>query len=298
MTPFATLWLYAVGVLTAVALALSLVAIVLPPTPNACVEFPDACASVMVPLHRRPAKHDLPPAFQALVSIPRLEQYRLTRLVPGVSDRAREHGDASGGNEAVNAPPALPILFVHGHRGSPDQGSALATLAANLFESADDELPGSSQVERAPFVVYSIDFDEASSAFHSTELATQAYFINECVLSVLNLHPNAPQHVVVVAHSMGGIAARIAFLMPNHVNGSVSTLITLATPHQEHPYNIDSALHSLFQASNQQWALLAAGASDDVGAAQGVLTAPASLLSNVVLVSLAGGPQVRQSWSR
>ena len=42
---------------------------------------------------------------------------------------------------------------------------------------------------------------------------------------------NPPTSVVLVAHSMGGIVARLATLQKNYNSESINTIFTLSTPH-------------------------------------------------------------------
>ncbi|MFN3503836.1 MAG: alpha/beta fold hydrolase, partial [Allorhizobium sp.] len=43
------------------------------------------------------------------------------------------------------------------------------------------------------------------------------------------------QPLIILGHSMGGIAARAAYLMRNFRPGSIQAIITLSTPHQRWP---------------------------------------------------------------
>ena len=65
-------------------------------------------------------------------------------------------------------------------------------------------------------------------------LEAQAEFVNNCVRFILNKcieranekHVVGPKSVLLVAHSMGGIAARGALFAKNYLQGSILTIIT------------------------------------------------------------------------
>ncbi|KAA0162351.1 hypothetical protein FNF28_04770 [Cafeteria roenbergensis] len=63
--------------------------------------------------------------------------------------------------------------------------------------------------------------------------------------------------VLLVAHSMGGVASRLAMVLPNHPAGAVQSLITLNTPHQAHPFTADEAMAQLYQQLNGVWSAAA-----------------------------------------
>jgi hypothetical protein len=85
--------------------------------------------------------------------------------------------------------------------------------------------------------------------------------LNDAAREILLRHPRA-RHVVVLAHSMGGVPAQLAYLMPNHQLGSMDTLVTLNTPHQAHPYTADTSIARMYATMHAAWAALVAGERD------------------------------------
>jgi hypothetical protein len=182
--------------------------------PNQCVEYRDSSAveSVPVPLTPPDNSHEDELRFDPRI----LEGFKLLRVAPY---HASPH----------NAAPedTVPVLFIHGHRGAPSQAFAMATIA-NVRTAVE---PLST---RRSFTFYTADFHEGSSAFHAGVLLAQAWFINDAARAIMALHPRV-RHVPIFAHSMGGISARLAYHLANHLRGSLNTLVTLNTPHQAHP---------------------------------------------------------------
>lgn len=86
---------------------------------------------------------------------------------------------------------------------------------------------------------------------------------------------NAPTAVNVVAHSMGGIAARFMFLQKNFNPGSVKTLVTLSTPHAIPPATFDRGVETIYREINSYWRM-----------AYATMSSP---LNDTLFVSIAGG---------
>eukprot|EP00741_Cyanophora_paradoxa_P007048 tig00001073_g6819.t1 len=188
-----------------------------------------------------------------------------------------------------------PVLFVPGNAGSYRQVRSLASRehAVSRGEGADGR--------GAPaFDYFSIDFGEELSAFHGEVLWDQSYFVNDCIHTILALYrarnpETAPESVVVVGHSMGGMAARAAVTLPNHAPGSIRTIVTLATPHRAAPLASDMSVARFYEAVNGFWrkrvAPAPAPAEPDPEAGPEAPLAPAREphLAELVLVSIAGG---------
>lgn len=89
-------------------------------------------------------------------------------------------------------------------------------------------------IEDFVYDVYTVDFEEERGALHASMLFAQADY----VAHILNqLSEACASEVVVVAHSIGGLVARMAVLKANQMSQkvrsqiSVRNVITLATPH-------------------------------------------------------------------
>ncbi|GAA5980826.1 hypothetical protein JCM21900_003767, partial [Sporobolomyces salmonicolor] len=105
---------------------------------------------------------------------------------------------------------------------------------------------------------FTIDFNDDFSAFHGQTLLDQAEYTADCIRYILGLYANRrgkpdPTSVIVVAHSMGGIVARAAFLSAQYQSRSISTLITFATPHLVPPITVDPGVNHVYAAVNSYW---------------------------------------------
>jgi pimeloyl-ACP methyl ester carboxylesterase len=173
-----------------------------------------------------------------------------------------------------------PVLFVPGHRGSARQARSLANTLYRMTDRV---------------VVYSTDLGEEASALSSPLLWEQAAFLGEAIAAISHhmascgwLAP-APIHnttqggahslawlpVTVVAHSMGGIVARMAIIrQADNVLASLvedamyhresstrlpapvmTNIITLGTPHAAPPADLDPGLHDIYAWLEQEWAV-------------------------------------------
>jgi hypothetical protein len=116
-----------------------------------------------------------------------------------------------------------------------------------------------------------LDYHREGGALHSYRLWEQAAIIEHAVRSIVhrvtlsqratgkenNKTPKTAIKVTIVAHSIGGMVARAAFLprgRPTYfVNSYVSTLITLATPHTSLPIAMDESVHKFYDTVNSYW---------------------------------------------
>ena len=145
---------------------------------------------------------------------------------------------------APAAPPPYPVLFVHGLTGSADR---TWTDALAFFESQ----PGwgsatsilASDVTVAPGNLYAINFSDYDIAFPSQNLtfAQQGGELAAAVATITASNSGVTQ-VILVAHSMGGLAARsylqdIGIFMGSPINygNDVAALVTIGTPHMGTP---------------------------------------------------------------
>ena len=128
---------------------------------------------------------------------------------------------------------------------------------------------------------FAADFNEDFSAFHAATLREQAEYLSDAIRYILSLYGSgdasrpAPTSVVLVAHSMGGIASRLALLQPGFAPGSVKTILTLSTPHSMPPASFDGGIERVYLDVNNFWSQSYAQSS--------------SSLEDVLLVSIAGG---------
>ncbi|KAA0167746.1 hypothetical protein FNF31_00681 [Cafeteria roenbergensis] len=187
-------------------------------------------------------------------------------------------------------------LAVHGmqRRAAADAARSRAQPAPSSPGASGSQAADASEAQggsagagrRAPAVpppldVFAADFREGSSAFHAGVLRAQASFVNDCLRRICALYGTsvrpvagaaddpafeqastlercaAAGGVLLVAHSMGGVASRLAMVLPNHPAGAVQSLITLNTPHQAHPFTADEAMAQLYQQLNGVWSAAA-----------------------------------------
>eukprot|EP00946_MAST-07B_sp_MAST-7B-sp1_P001583 g1583.t1 len=188
----------------------------------------------------------------------------------------------------------LPVLFVPGHGGSYNQSKASAAQAVV------EHLSASSQSVRLNF--FALDFLEVPSGLDAELIWSQARYINRAIRHILakyaehhrqNHPPSAlPTSVLLLAHSMGGLAARAAPFMKNHLPGSINGIVTLNSPHQAHPFGAEGGFTGLYLRLNELWSSQSSwnGSSGlDEGAPDNVGVGDRGVLSGIVVVSITGG---------
>lgn len=155
-----------------------------------------------------------------------------------------------------------PVLFIPGHKGMVDQVRSFSSTMHN-----DDSF----------FQYFSLDFQEANSAFHGSDVLTQAVFVNDALRKIQILYQEShiesngkkaekifPQ-IILVAHSLGGMVARASVLLSNNplplgekalAQGlcSVSDIIMLSSPNHGPPHSPDASVDVLYTAVNRAWA--------------------------------------------
>jgi pimeloyl-ACP methyl ester carboxylesterase len=158
----------------------------------------------------------------------------------------------------------VPVLFIPGNAGSYKQVRSLASEAAHYWN--ERIRPGNEAVEDGKVALdfFTVDFNEDLTAFHGQTLLDQAEYLNDAVAYILSLYHNParskrdsslpdPSSVILVGHSMGGIAARTMLTMPNYQASSVNTIITLSAPHARSPVSFDSQLVNTYAHINDYW---------------------------------------------
>ncbi|KAI0444775.1 PGAP1-like protein-domain-containing protein [Xylaria telfairii] len=182
----------------------------------------------------------------------------------------------------------IPVLFIPGNAGSYKQIRSIASESARYFhEVLHSNGVAKSGVKGLDF--FTVDFNEDFTAFHGQTMLDQAEYVNEAIRYILSLYldpqkserdPNLPDpaSVIILGHSMGGIVARAAFVMPNFQPHSVNTIITMSAPHARPPVTFDPLIVKVYQDINDHWRHAYSGKS-----------ATGNSLSQVTLVSIAGG---------
>ncbi|KAG0148326.1 hypothetical protein CROQUDRAFT_655026 [Cronartium quercuum f. sp. fusiforme G11] len=168
-------------------------------------------------------------------------------------------------------PRGSPVLFIPGNAGSFRQTRSFAAATAKLYHHEKNSatagtrsVPLHTAPEHPGLDFFALDFNEDLSAFHGETLLEQAEYANEIIAHILNLYTNSrpinhsgsipvPTSVLIVAHSMGGIVARKMIRMPNYVNGSINTIISISTPHTLPPTTLDRGIETVYNDINQFW---------------------------------------------
>jgi glycosylphosphatidylinositol deacylase len=182
-----------------------------------------------------------------------------------------------------------PVFFVPGNAGSFRQVRSIAsTVARTWWITPGVERSRAGHVEGAgPVDFFTLDFNDDFSAFHGQTLLDQAEYLADAIKFVLGLYGERAgrvkaESVVVVAHSMGGIVARAAFLDPKYRPKSISTILSIATPHIVPPVTVDPSVGTVYDAVTSYWRRgHGLESNDDVSVVQE--------LEDVVLISIGGG---------
>ena len=198
--------------------------------PNECIEFPEN------PLYTNIAvlndDRSSPP-------------YRLVHVYPQGSSTSLSRPLTS--DEIWND--GAPVIFVPGHGGSYNQTKSSAAQAAVEAKS----LHGGARLN-----FFAIDTLSVPSGLAAELLWSQAKYVNLCIRTILKEYKarrkhSSPSSVIILAHSMGGMAARAVPLVPNYLIGSIGAIITLNTPHSAPPYSGDGHLEEFYSRVNGVW---------------------------------------------
>ncbi|WWD06458.1 hypothetical protein V865_004548 [Kwoniella europaea PYCC6329] len=139
-----------------------------------------------------------------------------------------------------------PVIFIPGNAGSYQQVRSIASSAVRQYREQSSLRQGTTKLD-----FFTIDFKEDFSAFHARTLSTQADFIRHAVRRILaeyNHLPSSerPAQVTLLAHSMGGIASRLAVTVED-ISSSVDAILTMSTPHLTPPLTIEWNMEQIYQ---------------------------------------------------
>lgn len=186
-------------------------------------------------------------------------------------------------NEGFEALDGIPALFIPGNAGSYRQMRSIAAEVSNLYFDENINVVSNSNARNFDF--FGADFNEDYTAFHGRTMLDQAEFLNEAIRFILLLylsHANPPTSVLILAHSMGGIVARVLPTLPNYVPGSINTIVTLSSPHSAAPLTFDGDISKIYLAIDRFWYDGFHPGPDSSGIAH-------LRLHNMSLVSITGG---------
>ncbi|KAI1357856.1 PGAP1-like protein-domain-containing protein [Xylaria arbuscula] len=183
----------------------------------------------------------------------------------------------------------IPVLFIPGNAGSYKQARSIASESARYFHEALHPNLATSHSGVKGLDFFTVDFNEDFTAFHGQTMLDQAEYVNEAIRYILSLYldpqkserdPNLPDpsSVIILGHSMGGIVARTAFVMPNFQAQSINTIVTMSAPHARPPVTFDPLIVKIYQDINNHWQRAYSSQS-----------ATENSLADVTLVSIAGG---------
>lgn len=98
--------------------------------------------------------------------------------------------------------------------------------------------------------VFAVDFGEEGGAFHGALLERQSFFIAQVVQSLARTCGLEEIHIV--AHSIGGVSARLASSTYKTEMMSVRNIVTLGTPHAAGVLSWDPSMSSVYNRLNAQ----------------------------------------------
>ena len=158
-----------------------------------------------------------------------------------------------------------PILFIPGNAGSYKQVRSIAAETANQFFDNNAYIK-SLNLNTNNLDFFTADFNEDFTAFHGRTMLDQAEYLNDAIKFILSLYrlndngdngnsrnQNVPKSVILLGHSMGGIVARVMLSLPNYLDHSVNTIVTLSTPHNAAPTTFDGDLLNVFKLTDDFW---------------------------------------------
>ena len=172
------------------------------------------------PIHRQlyqPEPSALPSSEQ-LVQLSHAAGYRVLRYVEQGQDDTFLLGQ--------------PVLFLPGSSGNYHQSRSLFSRLNTLHRQLH---PHSPSARADPCDYFAVDLLDEKSAFSSALLMQQAHYVNDVIQSLLYRYKRSGRtnitSVIIVAHSMGGIVARLLPYLVNWQPDSVRSLYSLGTPH-------------------------------------------------------------------
>ncbi|KAL8832960.1 MAG: hypothetical protein Q9170_004620 [Blastenia crenularia] len=183
----------------------------------------------------------------------------------------------------------VPVLFIPGNAGSYKQARSLASETVQYYYNTVQHDKEALRKGATSIDFFSVDFNEDFTAFHGQTLLDQAEYLNDAVAYILSLYHDPrrsqrdpglpdPSSVILIGHSMGGVAARTMLTVQNYQSNSVNTIITISAPHARSPVSVDADLVRTYEHINAYWreAYSQKWASDNP-------------LWHVTLISIAGG---------
>lgn len=135
----------------------------------------------------------------------------------------------------------VPVLFVPGHMGSYKQARSLSRHLWDTNETLFD--------------LFALDLAEEPTGLNGDFITDQATYLNDVVRAILREYKRQkksnkqlviPHSVVIVAHSMGGIVARTAELLPNYKKRSIQHVVGLGVPYEKPSFPFDAEMNAVY----------------------------------------------------
>ncbi|KYR01814.1 hypothetical protein DLAC_01827 [Tieghemostelium lacteum] len=198
----------------------------------------------------------------------------------------------------------IPILFIPGNSGSYKQARS---IAAEAFMHVNKDIPNPFDVENPnrkkrkqndygnELDMFTVDFEEELSAFGGDLMYSETEYVNECIKVILNLYQTnsdleyKPTSIILVAHSMGGVVARMSVLLPNHQYGSVTTIITLNTSHRNAPIYSHLTTTQFYKELNSHWSQYIQPKHLTINQTTGEPIYLPPIYNDICVISIAGG---------
>ncbi|KAJ4815701.1 GPI inositol-deacylase [Rhynchospora pubera] len=210
----------------------------------------------------------------------------------------------------------VPVLFIPGNGGSYKQVRSLAAESVRAYQggpqeptfyqevsfAAADSMEGFSLPNQYSRMLdwFAVDLEGEHSAMDGRILEEHTEYVVYSIHRILDQYKESqdlrikegsnespaslPTSVILVGHSMGGFVARAALVHPHLRKNAVETILTLSSPHQYPPVALQPSLGHFFSHVNGEWKN---GYNTDKS--HGTLSAVGARLSNVIVVSVAGG---------
>ena len=166
----------------------------------------------------------------------------------------------SGRDGCLSRNTTAAVLYIPGHGGSYQQSRSLGAHGIQLTEADDrrrrlyaqqalfnGEWTGdasSRSLQEFVYEVYAVDFQEEGTGLHGLFIAEQSDFVADSIRH-LSLHSCQYTSIVVVAHSLGGYAGRLAWVQHPDIRPFVQAMVTLGTPHAYPVLALDPSLYEI-----------------------------------------------------
>jgi GPI inositol-deacylase len=148
----------------------------------------------------------------------------------------------------------IPVLFVPGNAGDFKQARSLASVSSYFHRELQHHY--GEEVSLPEYDFYTTDFKSELTGMNGFLLEEQTQFVNDCIRAIIRRYTHLPESqrpksVLLVGHSMGGLIASAVFTQKNYHPNSVSTIITLNTPHNQHPFLYRRSIKAFYESLTQ-----------------------------------------------